>query len=58
MIIFGLILMLVMIFMPQGLTRGLLDIYEQWKKLKQQTQTRPHQKEQTHSNGGTMEGGK
>ncbi|MBF0111781.1 MAG: branched-chain amino acid ABC transporter permease [Desulfamplus sp.] len=28
MIIFGLILMLVMIFMPQGLTRGLLDIYE------------------------------
>jgi len=27
MIIFGMILMLVMIFMPQGLTRGLLDIY-------------------------------
>lgn len=28
MIIFGLILMVVMIFMPQGLTRGLLDIYD------------------------------
>ncbi|MBF0200086.1 MAG: branched-chain amino acid ABC transporter permease [Desulfamplus sp.] len=32
MIVFGLILMLVMIFMPQGLTRGLLDIYGHWKK--------------------------
>ncbi len=32
MIIFGLILMLVMIFMPQGLTRGLLDIYEHSRK--------------------------
>jgi branched-chain amino acid transport system permease protein len=28
MIVYGLILMLVMIFLPQGLTRGLLDIYE------------------------------
>ncbi|MCL5108451.1 MAG: branched-chain amino acid ABC transporter permease [Chloroflexi bacterium] len=27
-IVFGLIMMLVMIFMPQGLTRGLLDLYE------------------------------
>ncbi|MBF0204228.1 MAG: branched-chain amino acid ABC transporter permease [Desulfamplus sp.] len=32
MIIFGLILMLVMIFMPQGLTRGILDIYEHSRK--------------------------
>jgi len=32
MIIFGLILMVVMIFMPQGLTRGLLDIYEHSRK--------------------------
>ncbi len=36
MIIFGLILMLVMIFMPQGLTRGLMDIYEHSKKAKNQ----------------------
>ncbi len=27
-VVFGLILMVVMIFMPQGLTRGLLDLYE------------------------------
>ncbi len=32
MIIFGLILMIVMIFMPQGLTKGLLDIYEHSRK--------------------------
>jgi len=32
MIIFGLILMVVMIFMPQGLTRGFLDIYEVSRK--------------------------
>lgn len=31
MMIYGLILMVVMIFMPQGLTRGLLDIYERAK---------------------------
>jgi branched-chain amino acid transport system permease protein len=31
MVIYGLILMLVMIFLPQGLTRGLLDIYERSK---------------------------
>lgn len=31
MMIYGLILMVVMIFMPQGLTRGLLDIYEKTK---------------------------
>jgi branched-chain amino acid transport system permease protein len=30
-IIYGLILMVVMIFLPQGLTRGLLDIYERSK---------------------------
>lgn len=32
MVIFGLILMGVMIFMPQGLTRGLLDTYERSKR--------------------------
>ena len=32
MIIFGLILMGVMIFLPQGLTRGVLDIYERSRK--------------------------
>ncbi len=34
MIVYGLILMTVMIFLPQGLTRGLLDIYERAKKGK------------------------
>jgi branched-chain amino acid transport system permease protein len=29
-VLFGLILMVVMIFMPQGLTRGILDIWEKW----------------------------
>jgi branched-chain amino acid transport system permease protein len=29
-VLFGLILVLVMIFLPQGLTRGLLDLWEQW----------------------------
>ncbi|MCG8686006.1 MAG: branched-chain amino acid ABC transporter permease [Desulfobacterales bacterium] len=32
MIVFGLVLMLVMIFMPQGLTRGFLDIYLRTRK--------------------------
>ena len=32
MIIYGLILMVVMIFLPRGLTRGLLDIYERAKR--------------------------
>lgn len=32
MVVYGLILMLVMIIMPQGLTRGLIDIYERSKK--------------------------
>ncbi len=32
MIVFGLILMLVMIFMPQGLTRGFLDMYARARK--------------------------
>lgn len=35
MVIFGLILMGVMIFMPQGLTRGVLDIYERSQRRKQ-----------------------
>lgn len=34
MMIYGLILMVVMIFMPQGLTRGLIDIYERAKSKK------------------------
>lgn len=32
MIVFGLILMVVMIFMPQGLTRGILDMYHKARK--------------------------
>ncbi len=32
MVVYGLILMSVMIFLPQGLTRGLMDIYERSKK--------------------------
>jgi branched-chain amino acid transport system permease protein len=32
MLIYGLILMCVMIFLPQGLTRGLLDIYEKYRR--------------------------
>lgn len=32
MVVYGLILMLVMILMPQGLTRGLLDAYERTRK--------------------------
>lgn len=32
MIVFGLILMGVMIFMPRGLTRGMLDLYESYRK--------------------------
>ena len=35
MIVFGLILMVVMIFMPQGLTRGFLDMYEKARNKKQ-----------------------
>lgn len=31
MVVYGLILMVVMIFLPQGLTRGILDFYEQSK---------------------------
>jgi branched-chain amino acid transport system permease protein len=30
-LIFGFILMVVMIFLPQGLTRGVLDVVERWK---------------------------
>lgn len=32
MMIYGLVLMLVMIFLPQGLTRGIIDIYENSRK--------------------------
>ena len=32
MVVYGLILMLVMILMPQGLTRGILDAYERSRK--------------------------
>ncbi|MFW5902021.1 MAG: branched-chain amino acid ABC transporter permease, partial [Thermodesulfobacteriota bacterium] len=32
MLIYGLILMCVMIFLPQGLTRGVLDIYEKSRR--------------------------
>ncbi|MFP4452919.1 MAG: branched-chain amino acid ABC transporter permease [Desulfobacterales bacterium] len=32
MVVYGLILMSVMIFLPRGLTRGLLDIYERYRK--------------------------
>ena len=32
MVVYGLILMLVMIFLPRGLTRGVLDIYERARK--------------------------
>jgi branched-chain amino acid transport system permease protein len=32
MIVYGFILMVVMVFLPQGLTRGLLDIYERSKR--------------------------
>jgi len=32
MVVYGLILMTVMIFMPRGLTRGLVDIYERYRK--------------------------
>lgn len=32
MMVYGLVLMLVMIFLPQGLTRGIIDIYEKSRK--------------------------
>jgi len=32
MVVYGLVLMTVMIFLPQGLTRGLMDLYERSKK--------------------------
>lgn len=32
MVVYGLILMSVMIFLPRGLTRGLLDVYERYRK--------------------------
>jgi branched-chain amino acid transport system permease protein len=34
MIVYGLILMIIMIFLPQGLTRGLLDLYEHSRQLR------------------------
>ncbi len=33
MVVYGLILMTIMIFLPQGLTRGLLDLYEQSRTI-------------------------
>lgn len=42
MIVYGLILMTIMIFLPQGLTRGLLDLYERSSSLKPVT-TRPQE---------------
>lgn len=41
MLVYGFILMVIMIFLPQGLTRGLLDIYERSRKLYQQPLTHP-----------------
>jgi branched-chain amino acid transport system permease protein len=35
MVVYGLILMVVMIFLPQGLTRGIADIYERSKSGRQ-----------------------
>ncbi|OIP91955.1 MAG: branched-chain amino acid ABC transporter permease [Syntrophobacteraceae bacterium CG2_30_61_12] len=32
MMVYGLILMVVMIFLPQGLTRGVMDLYERWQR--------------------------
>ncbi|RLC29270.1 MAG: branched-chain amino acid ABC transporter permease, partial [Deltaproteobacteria bacterium] len=32
MVVYGAVLMIVMILLPQGLTRGLMDIYERSKK--------------------------
>ncbi|MBS3732941.1 MAG: branched-chain amino acid ABC transporter permease, partial [Desulfobacterales bacterium] len=32
MVVYGLILMSVMIFLPRGLTRGVLDVYERYRK--------------------------
>lgn len=45
MLIYGLILMLVMIFLPQGLTRGLLDLYERSKNH----YTKPSETDGNHS---------
>lgn len=51
MIIFGLILMLVMIFMPQGLTRGLMDLYETSRKIKQESKRRKDLFNKAHNGG-------
>jgi branched-chain amino acid transport system permease protein len=34
MVAYGLILMVIMIFLPQGLTRGLLDLYERSRRVR------------------------
>lgn len=41
MVVYGIILMVIMIFLPQGLTRGLLDIYEQSRRLAGQPSAHP-----------------
>jgi branched-chain amino acid transport system permease protein len=41
MIVYGLVLMVIMIFLPQGLTRGLLDIYERSKSRKKEPSASP-----------------
>jgi branched-chain amino acid transport system permease protein len=39
MIVYGLILMMIMIFLPQGLTRGLLDLYERSTDVSRRSST-------------------
>ena len=39
MVVYGLILMTIMIFLPQGLTRGLLDLYEQSRTVYRRSAT-------------------
>jgi branched-chain amino acid transport system permease protein len=41
MVVYGLVLMVIMIFLPQGLTRGLLDIYERSKSRKKEPSASP-----------------
>ncbi len=41
MVVYGLILMVVMIFLPQGLTRGILDLYERSRSKYRQPQATP-----------------
>jgi branched-chain amino acid transport system permease protein len=41
MVVYGLILMTIMIFLPQGLTRGLLDTYDRSRRLYRKPATHP-----------------